>query len=329
MNKRAYLLFAALAAGLGLWGFWLGRSSVKPAEREAAVASAPAAPAPAPAEAAPAPEAPAAVEPAAAPAPARAAKAARKARVAAAKKVEPVAEPVKKAEEAAPATIAPPEVSPAPQAVSSEPAPSEPAPPKPVETARVFKPEKAYESAAPPKPREPHTATIPAGTLLSVRLREALSSERNSSGDTFMATLDQPLIVDGFVIAEKGAPARGHIVELSQAGRVKGRAALALELKSLTTSDGQRIDLETDTFRREAESGVKKDAVKAGVMAGIGAAIGAIAGGGKGAAIGAGIGGATGAGTVLATRGQDASLPAETRLTFRLKNPVTITEKLN
>jgi hypothetical protein len=118
-------------------------------------------------------------------------------------------------------------------------------------------------------------------------------------------------------------------VELAQAGRVKGRAALALELKSLTTSDGQRIDLETDTFRREAESGVKKDAVKTGVMAGIGAAIGAIAGGGKGAAIGAGIGGATGAGTVLATRGQDASLPAETRLTFRLKNPVTITEKLN
>lgn len=325
MNKSAYLLFAALAAGLGLWGFWLGRSSVQPAERAVAVASAPAAPVPAPAEAAPAPEAPAAVEPAAEAVSVKPAKTPRMARVAAAKKVEPVGKPVKEA--AAP--MAPQEVSPGSPAVPSAPAPLEPAPPKPVETAKVFKPEKEYESATPPKPREPHTATIPAGTLISVRLREALSSERNSSGDTFMATLDQPLIVDGFVIAEKGAPARGHIAELAQAGRVKGRAALALELKSLTTSDGQRIDLETDTFRREAESGVKKDAVKTGVMAGIGAAIGAIAGGGKGAAIGAGIGGATGAGTVLATRGQDASLPAETRLTFRLKNPVTITEKLN
>jgi hypothetical protein len=64
-------------------------------------------------------------------------------------------------------------------------------------------------------------------------------------------------------------------------------------------------------------------------MAGIGAAIGAIAGGGKGAAIGAGIGGAAGAGTVLATRGEQAELAAETRLSFRLKNPVTVTEKLD
>ncbi len=135
--------------------------------------------------------------------------------------------------------------------------------------------------------------------------------------------------MDGFVLAEKGASVRGHIADLAQAGRVKGRSALALELKSLTTSDGQRIDLETDTFRREAESTVKKDAARAGVLTAIGAAVGAIAGGGKGAAIGAGVGGAAGAGTVLATRGDDAKLPAETRLTFRLKNPVTVTEKLN
>lgn len=193
----------------------------------------------------------------------------------------------------------------------------------------VFKPEKDYESAPPPKPREPHTAVIPAGTLISVRLRESLSAERNSAGDTFSASLDQPLIVDGFVIAERGATARGHIVDLAPAGRVKGRSVLAVELKSLTTADGQKVDLETDTFRREADSGVKKDAARAGVMAAIGAAIGAIAGGGKGAAIGAGVGGAAGAGTVLATRGEDASLPSETRVTFRLKNPVTITERLN
>jgi hypothetical protein len=223
-------------------------------------------------------------------------------------------------------------VSTPPPAVEPPPPPppaAVPTPSKPVETATVFKPDKPYESATPPKPREPHTATIPAGTLLTVRLREALNSERNSSGDTFTATLDQPLIVDGFVLAERGATARGHIVDLARAGRVKGKALLALELKSLTTSDGQKLELETDTFKREGESGVKKDAVKAGVMAGIGAAIGAIAGGGKGAAIGAGIGGAAGAGTVLATRGEQAELAAETRLSFRLKNPVTVTEKLD
>jgi len=74
---------------------------------------------------------------------------------------------------------------------------------------------------------------------------------------------------------------------------------------------------------------VKSDTAKAGVAAGIGAAIGAMAGGGKGAGIGAIIGGAAGTGGVLATRGKDATIPAETRLSFRLKEPVTLTEQLN
>lgn len=314
MTTKAYALFGLLAAALGLWGFWLGRASKPEPQMTQLAVPAPAVPAaiepPAPTPV---------VEPAPPPPPPPAVK----------KKAKTTSGNVstKIAEKPISGTVS----TPPPVVETPPPAPAAPAPepPKPIETAKVFKPEKPYEAAVPPKPREPHTATIPAGTLLTVRLREALNSERNSGGDTFAATLDQPLIIDGFVLAERGATARGHIVELARAGRVKGKALLALELKSLTTSDGQKLDLETDTFKRESESGVKKDAMKAGVMAGIGAAIGAIAGGGKGAAIGAGIGGATGAGTVLATRGEQAELAAETRLTFRLKNPITVTEKLD
>lgn len=180
-----------------------------------------------------------------------------------------------------------------------------------------------------PAPRTPKTLTIPAGTLITVRLRDALSSERNSMDENFTATLDAPLIVDGFVIAERGSTQRGRIMDLARSGRVKGRALLAVALTQLNTADGQHIDIRTDTFRREAESTVKSDAAKAGVAAGIGAAIGAIAGGGKGAGIGAAIGGAAGAGGAMATRGKPAELPSETRLSFRLSEPITITEKLN
>ena len=63
--------------------------------------------------------------------------------------------------------------------------------------------------------------------------------------------------------------------------------------------------------------------------AGIGAIIGAMAGGGKGAAIGAGAGGAAGGGGVVATRDKAVLLPTESKLTFRLSAPVTITERLN
>jgi hypothetical protein len=226
----------------------------------------------------------------------------------------PAARPVEKAETAE----APP---PPPQAEAKEaaPAPAEAAqgaPPK------ILRPDLAVEK------REPHTVTIPAGTMITVRLREALSSEKQSDGDPFQATLDQPLVIDGFVIAERGALVRGRVVNAVRAGRVKGRATLGVELMQLNSSDGQKVDIKTDTFVREAESGTKKDAAKVGVAAGIGAAIGAIVGGGKGAAIGGAVGGAGGAGTVLATRGEEAKIPSETRLTFSLKEPVTLTEKL-
>ena len=64
------------------------------------------------------------------------------------------------------------------------------------------------------------------------------------------------------------------------------------------------------------------------VGAAVGAVIGAAAGGGKGAAIGAGAGGGAGAGDVMLTRGKPATLPTETRITFRLRAPLTLTERM-
>jgi hypothetical protein len=178
-------------------------------------------------------------------------------------------------------------------------------------------------------PRVAKTVTIPAGTLLSARVDEKLSSSTSQTGDSFRATLDNPLVIDGAVVAERGARIEGRVAESDRGGKVKGTATLALELVRLNTSDGQRVRLQTEGFTKVAEKSTKKDAMKVGIGAGLGAAIGAIAGGGKGAAIGAGVGGAAGTGAVMTTRGEAAEVPAETRLTFRLKEPITITEKLN
>lgn len=186
----------------------------------------------------------------------------------------------------------------------------------------------AIEPAAPPKPPEPRSVTIPAGTLIAVRLNEKVSTATHYQNDTVQVTLDTPLVVNGMVIAERGSRQLAKVVLVEPPGRVKGRATISLELAQLRTSDGQSIDVNSETFTHTAASSTKKEATKVGVMAGIGAAIGAIAGGGKGAAIGAGVGGAAGAGTVLATKGEQAELENETRLTFKLKQPVTLTEKL-
>lgn len=177
----------------------------------------------------------------------------------------------------------------------------------------------------PPPPIQ--TVTLPPGTLIQVRLAERLATDRNLEGDSFVATLDHELVADGWVLAEAGSRVLGRIAQLDQAGRVTGIASMTLELTSITTADGQKIPLHTASFLRKADTSKNEDAIKIALGSAIGAVIGAAAGGGKGAAIGAASGGAAGVGTVLATRGKAAVLDVETRLSFRLDDPVAITEK--
>jgi hypothetical protein len=228
--------------------------------------------------------------------------------------------------QAPPAQIAQAAPPPQPQSEEHMQAPTPPFAPRPeAQPSPILRPDPVMDK----RNRTPQTVTIPSGTVLAVRLRQLISTDRQSAGDAFAATLDQPIVIDGFVIADKGSNVRGKITSLDAPGRVKGRAAISLELTEINTTDGQRVDVHTDTYRNEAASGKKGDATKVGAGAVIGAVIGAMAGGGKGAAIGAGVGGAAGGGAVLATKGEDVRLTSETKLTFRLTENVTLTEKLN
>lgn len=185
-------------------------------------------------------------------------------------------------------------------------------------------PSVAKAPAAPPRPRE---FTLPAGSNVVVRTVSALSTKTATNGEAFEATLHQPLEVDGYVIADRGATVKGQVAQSDPGGRVKGVASIAVKLTSLTTASGETIALPTDAIGKDAPSSKKKDALKVGIASGVGAAIGAIAGGGKGAAIGAGAGAAGGTGVVMATRGDPAVIPAESLLTFRTTAPITVTER--
>lgn len=182
-------------------------------------------------------------------------------------------------------------------------------------------------AAAPAPPPPPSQVTLNAGLLIPVRLIDGLSTERNVTGDSFNGSLDQPLVVDGLVIAERGARVEGKVVTSDKGGKVRGVATIAVQLTRVHLSDGQTISVQTDNFEREAEASKKTDATKVGAGAAIGAIIGAIAGGGKGAAVGAGVGGGAGAGDVLLTRGKPATIPSETKISFRLNTPLTVTER--
>jgi hypothetical protein len=171
--------------------------------------------------------------------------------------------------------------------------------------------------------------TLQPGTNLVVRLGETLSTDHNFTGDTFRGSLDAPVVVDGFIIADKGSKVLGRIVAAEKAGRLEGSASLQLALTEINTTDGQRIRIETGLFAKKGQSNSTEEAVKIAGGAALGAIIGAIAGGGKGAAIGAGAGGAAGTGAVLLGHGKPSVIPSETRVSFQLSRPVTVTERLN
>ncbi|MBV9306379.1 MAG: hypothetical protein JOZ45_09580 [Acidobacteriaceae bacterium] len=234
----------------------------------------------------------------------------------------PEREPITVIAQTYPATGVPPSSVPAktPTPAVNEPAPLPPMPnPAPTES----------DVPVLPAVQQPHIVTLQAGTNLQIRLGETLASDHNYTGDTFRATLENQIIVDGFIIADRGSKVLGKVVNAQQAGRIEGLSGLTLALTEINTTDGQRVRIETDLYDKRGPSSVGSDAAKIAGGAALGAIIGAIAGGGKGAAIGASAGGAAGTGIVLATRGRPTTLPTETRLAFRLAAPVTITEQIN
>ncbi|HWZ97425.1 MAG TPA: hypothetical protein VN025_06660 [Candidatus Dormibacteraeota bacterium] len=179
----------------------------------------------------------------------------------------------------------------------------------------------AVKEAIAPKP-----IVVPEGTALEVVLDESLSSKTATPGQSFEATVESPVEVDGKVIIPKGAHAKGRVKDAKAAGRFKGASLLELALKSVEI-DGKTYDINTSapTFSHKGKG--KRTAVAVGGGAGLGALIGGIAGGGKGAAIGAAAGAGAGAGGAAFTGKADVVLPAETALTFKLTQPLEIKTK--
>jgi hypothetical protein len=170
----------------------------------------------------------------------------------------------------------------------------------------------------------PSELTVPAGSLITVRIDQMLSSDLNEPGDAFSATLAQPIVVDGIVVANRGQVVAGRVVETQKAGRVQGVSRLGVELTELTLADGQQVPVETQFVRARGPSSGGRDAAAIAGTAGMGALIGGAAEGGLGAGIGAAAGAAAAGIGVLLTRGRPTELFPESVLTFRTEYPVAI-----
>lgn len=170
-------------------------------------------------------------------------------------------------------------------------------------------------------PRQP--IVVPAGTVITVRLGDTLSSKDSQTGQTFTASVVTPVDVEGRTVIPAGASATGSVVAAQSAGRFKGASLLQIKLDSVTI-EGHSHSIQTSSVARSQKGKGKRTATMIGGGAGAGALIGALAGGGKGAAIGALVGGGAGTAGSAFTGNRDVTLPAESAVSFKLESPLEI-----
>ena len=173
---------------------------------------------------------------------------------------------------------------------------------------------------APAPPADPYTVSH--GTVLVIRMVDSIDSDVNKPGETFRATLEEPITVAETILAPKDTPVTVQLVHVKQSGQLRGEEEIALQLRSLTLN-GKTYSL-TSEFAQVASEGKGGESAKViGTTAAIGALIGIIAGGKKGAAVGAAAG--AGAGVVVqSVRGKQVRVPSEAVLTFSLEESVTL-----
>jgi hypothetical protein len=178
---------------------------------------------------------------------------------------------------------------------------------------------------SPPRAAEASPTTryeIPSGTVLTVRMVDSVDSERDSVGQTYRASLDEPVMDSrGDTLVPRGADVVVKLVDDKESGKLTGTTELTLDLVSLRIN-GRDVEIDTVAITQESGSRTARSAKVVGGTAALGAIIGAIAGGGKGAAIGAASGAGAGTAVQVMTKGQRVRIPSETRLTFTLQQPV-------
>ncbi len=162
---------------------------------------------------------------------------------------------------------------------------------------------------------------VPSGTPIVVRMIDPVNSERDNLGQTYRATVDQPVVVNGQTVIPRGSDAVATLIDARQSGKIEGRTVLTLDLKNVSVN-GRSYNVVTTGVSEASGSRGERSAKVIGGTAALGAIIGAVAGGGRGAAIGAGSGAAVGTAAEVATSGQKVKVPAETQLTFTLQNPL-------
>lgn len=149
-------------------------------------------------------------------------------------------------------------------------------------------------------PALPSQLNLKAGTYVMVRVNQTLSSDKNQSGDTFTATLVQPLVVDGFIASRPAQTFGGKVADAIKASKAHGVSHLGLQLTDLMFVDGQHAAIQSELVAINEPNRSSNTTVASGA-----AGTGSIPG-------------------ELLTRGRSTVVKPEAILTFKIDSDVSI-----
>lgn len=226
-----------------------------------------------------------------------------------------------------------PQASPYPQTPPVPAAP--PGAPAPVERSPGQPGSPSYSQQFPgpqPAPQQPYrvqqqpgqSVTIPTGTMLRVRLNQAMDSRHTQPGAPFDGVVLNDVLSNGMVAIPRGALVQGYVADAQPGGDLRGRGGIALQLSQVTL-EGHPYPLATEAWSHQGYDKTGQTAGTTVGMGAVGATIGAIAGGGPGALLGAGIGAIAGLGISSASRQGEAAIPSEAIVSFRLAQQAALT----
>jgi len=147
--------------------------------------------------------------------------------------------------------------------------------------------DEAKESKTIYTPKE--TFSIPAGSVLHMKLTTTLTSKTSKTGDTFTGQVTKPIIVNGKEVIPQYSQVQGHVSFVKPSKRIKGKALMRLIVDKVVTPEEDKEFLLPSTLDDANTAPCAHTKDEEGTLEGCGKSK-------KAALEGAGIAGAMGAG---------------------------------
>jgi hypothetical protein len=180
-------------------------------------------------------------------------------------------------------------------------------------------------------------SALPVGTAIRMKLETPLYTGSTKAGDTFSGRVLEDVKLNNKIVLPVGATLQGHVVQVTEPRRIKGKPTIQLRPEFVTLPNGHKYAVSAavvdtnningtnvdDEGRIKGPGHGDHDVMEVGAGAGGGAIIGALAGGAKGSLIGAGIG-VVGTTVHWLTKHNYAYLPAGSEIIFELSHPMEV-----